>query len=848
MAAATDRFSAPGSVSYDADTMVVGDGTWDFSRNTFLLPNLESPNFDTMRYNGMGNRFSTFTEYHRLIIAHGVLAAMAFLFLLPFSIMTARFYTTRPGMSIKYHAQLNIFAGLLVLAVFILGFFAVGPERHLTNPHHGIGVTIFVMLVLQLVGGRLIRHITKDRSLRIMIHQWSGRTIALLGITQVPLGLTLYGSPDYLFILYAIWMAFLLLLYFILSWRSPTRRELYRTGAGHSEAGRTRVTESEFYESGHRSEGGGTRRWLGPLAAGAGVWALMRGRNKDRARAGSRSRSRSRTRGPEVVASRRGSASYIDEEKYSELPRQRQSGGGGFGRTLGGVAAAVGAGKLFSNWRNRRDTRRDEEYSAISTETPRRHRPTRGAMTASEYGTEMTPNIGPDDTATSLLPPSANPPVMAAAMSAANPRLGSQPPVTPRATRPYRPTDTFVEESEYSSYVSPSRRPADERPRGGPGRGILASLGLGRLAKGFAGWRARREEERYRDEEDLRSGTQASRYTGDSYMSPTRRTSQRPPPAGRRPGQARQDSVLSEMTESSIETRPVGGTYGARSSTRMTSMPSAISPVPVTGRHSRSQSGSRRTVEHVAMPPMPPDPHGVLHSEAEGSRVSAATERPQRRTSSRRRHEGQAAAEVAAARAESLAADEDRVNRVERERYGSPQSQPVSLKLKVHDDRDRNVTLRRLTEEEAMAERNRADSETSLSGVDSPSNRRRYRRDVSRRRAESAAGRPVEQDELAPLPLSPPDPAFARGRRAGKDSAYYSGQPGPSGGTPAAGQTVSSLASPESHGTWSAMSPSPGGPAETAGSAAADNRRRRRLERRRGSSSRPAGTGADMFD
>ena len=33
--------------------MHVGDGTWDSQRNTFLLPNLQGLNFDTMRYNGM---------------------------------------------------------------------------------------------------------------------------------------------------------------------------------------------------------------------------------------------------------------------------------------------------------------------------------------------------------------------------------------------------------------------------------------------------------------------------------------------------------------------------------------------------------------------------------------------------------------------------------------------------------------------------------------------------------------------------------------------------------------------------------------------------------------------------
>jgi hypothetical protein len=44
--------SAPGSSVYSSDSMYVGDGTWDSERNTFLLPNLQGLNFETMRYNG----------------------------------------------------------------------------------------------------------------------------------------------------------------------------------------------------------------------------------------------------------------------------------------------------------------------------------------------------------------------------------------------------------------------------------------------------------------------------------------------------------------------------------------------------------------------------------------------------------------------------------------------------------------------------------------------------------------------------------------------------------------------------------------------------------------------------
>lgn len=50
--ASDDKFSAPGAVTYDSNNLVVGDGTWDFDKNTFLLPNLQGLNFETMRYNG----------------------------------------------------------------------------------------------------------------------------------------------------------------------------------------------------------------------------------------------------------------------------------------------------------------------------------------------------------------------------------------------------------------------------------------------------------------------------------------------------------------------------------------------------------------------------------------------------------------------------------------------------------------------------------------------------------------------------------------------------------------------------------------------------------------------------
>ncbi|PHH80227.1 hypothetical protein CDD80_2428 [Ophiocordyceps camponoti-rufipedis] len=807
-----DRLSPPGGAGYSSDSLVVGDGTWDLSRNTFLLPNLQGVNFDTMRYNGMGNRFASLAQYHRIVLAHAILAALVFLLIVPAAIMTARFYTQRPGYAVVFHAQMQILAGLMLLAVFILGYFAVGPSRSLTNPHHGIGVAIFVLFTLQLVGGRLVRHIVKMRSLRIMIHQWCGRAIALLGIVQVPLGLTLYGSPKYVFVLYTLWMIFLLLVYFALSYRSAGRRELYMSGgtAARSEAGRSRVTESEYLSNNPRPEpGSGRFKWLGPLAALGGL-ALASSRNKERARSRSRSRARSRSysRGPagDLGHSRRGSESYLsDKETELTSPRTGRGagGGGGFSKLVGGAAAAFGVSKLVSGLTGRRrGGERDDDYSAVATETPRRQRSGRGplAPTASEFSSDYTDNYGRrlhDGTNTSFLPPSANPP----------------PPVAGEGRRPTTPRPMYArsaadrDESDYTSYVSPSRRTSGDRSGGGFAKGLLSGLGAGWFAKKMADRRSRREDARLRDEEEMRAGTHGPRYTGDGHPSPTRRS--------RLPTRRRSQTV-SEVTESSINIPPSAPQHGR----------------------------SRSNVEHVSMPPMPPDP-----------------DTPERRTSSRRRREGERAQAEAVARASDLAIHQGHAhNNTRGTRQPSPQGRPLSVKLKMHDDRDRNVTLRRLTEEEAARanrghEGGHGESESSISGLESTGYGRRYRREPSQqgrmeRAAERVAERKVrvveeENDDLSPL--SPPQPSFAKTarRNGGKDSAYYSGGGGgPSGAPPVSSQTASSGGSPDSHATWSQMTPSPAGKMDSA----EDRRRRRRQERRAAASTTSRPSGQDMFE
>lgn len=780
----------------------------------------------------MGNRFSTLAQYHQLITGHGVLAAIVFLFIIPFAVMTARFYRGPPGWAVKYHAYLQILAVGLTTVVFILGFFAVGPNRSLTNPHHGIGVAIYTLILVQALGGRFIRRITK-RSLRVMIHQWTGRAIALLGIAQVPLGLTLYGSPKFTFILFAVWMAFLLLLYFILSWRHGKYHDDVYVHGGRSVAhGGTEISMSERRDE-HRGHG-----LLGPLAAGAGIAALWKGRKNRKERERSRSRSHSRShirsgsRPPEVLSSRRGSHSHLEKDGYAEHTVRPSSGG--FMNKLIGIAGVLGAGAFAKRQLDKRETRKhhDEEYSAVATETPskRQHRLARSQFTESEFTDSMT-DIGRDDRHhgrhSPLLPGPGGPTAAAAALSAAEPR-----PVTPRASHNRRPADSRLDSvfsSDYSSYVSPSRRTRDDREKsGGAGKGILAGLGLGWLAAKMKGRKDRRaEEERLRYEDERRDGYHGSRLTGDGYGSP-RRTSRRRP--------SRTAGTVTTMTGdsdlSSVESRPLGASSAGPPMPPLG--PAGRGPVPIRPVAGESVTRQDAIITPVDMPPIPHDHHGILHRSESGSEdyVSAGGH-PHRRHSSRRRRAGESAAAAAAASASVLASQQDTERHRRDPSHSRAPSQPVSVKVKYHDDRDRNITLRRLTEEEAAREqrrRRRSNSASSLSGSDVGGNgrRRRYRRDSSARRTGT---------ELGTEPLSPPAPAFAGGRKPTKDSAYYSGAPaGPSAApmTPMHGnQTVSSIGSPGSHGTWSGMSPSPSGPTGTDGGiSAAERRRRRRLERR----------------
>jgi hypothetical protein len=101
----------------------------------------------------MGNRFRNIPEYHSLILAHGVIAAIVFLFIVPTAIMMVRFQTLRSAWAVRLHIWFQVLTVALTTVLFVLGWFAVGPTRSLTNPHHGIGLAIYVLVLAQAIGG-----------------------------------------------------------------------------------------------------------------------------------------------------------------------------------------------------------------------------------------------------------------------------------------------------------------------------------------------------------------------------------------------------------------------------------------------------------------------------------------------------------------------------------------------------------------------------------------------------------------------------------------------------------------------------------------------------------------------
>ena len=556
-----------------------------------------------------------------------------------------------------------------------------------------------------------------------------------MGIAQVALGITLYGSPKALFVLYALAVFVLILAYFILTYRDDKYggidyddRYSYSYGSGS-------VAEDR------RQHSGGFSNLVKAGAAGAGIAALT---------SRLRNRSRSRDRGePEVVASRRHSMDDTVDEKYSQYGRDRGREGGWKDRLLkvGAVAGAAGLAKKYLDRRRDRDRDSDiEDYG-----------PPLGGATA----------INPDPMER---------------IEEGRPLPRNQHPLS-HPLNHRRSTSSM----SYDSYVS-----ASQEGRNHGLRNAVAGLGALGLARNiFKGRRERKEQKRLDalKEQERRDRVDNRHLTGDGLprrggrrsslttSTATDSTAGRPHhdpglpppiPAGTFPLQG---GAAGPAAAGHDQNR---SRHGFPPPANLPPPPSNLPPPPSNQPPPPANipPPPRDPVAgQVSMPPIPPDPQGGLfHQE---SSASSADGRYHRRRRSGRNNAAPGAAGLTAGESSSRRDRRHSASVGE----GSPASPPVSVKVKMHSD-GRHVTLRRLPEEEAAAERaarrrskerhgrRRGDSASSLSGAGSGGERWRRTEALERQQAEQmrveserlAAARNQAQNLQAPVPVPPPPP------------------------------------------------------------------------------------------
>ncbi len=496
-----------------------------------------------------------------------------------------------------------------------------------------------------------------------------------------------------------------------------------------------------------------------------------------------RRRSRSPSR-PEVIGSRRHSGSYVEEEKYSHHGRDHEQDGSWTDRLLK-VAAVVGAAGLAKSLLDRRRNRdRDSNVG--------------------DYG----PPLGG---ATPIRPDPLD-------------RVDNHRPL-PSGRRPLnQPLNHRRSESDltYSSYISDEEENPEDR-KGHGLRDTVAGLGAFGLVRNiFKKRRDQKEEERRQREleEERRRRANNQHLTGDG--SPRR---------GGRPGSRTATTDVSSVTTDDDRPRHDSGLPPP--------FPAGVYPRPAPG---APAPGLPLGLNHppsaapINMPPIPPDPQGLFHPESSGSEAYISAGGRQHRRHSGRGPLTAATAGAAAGMATAEANPSRRDRHHETAGGGSPASQPVSVKVKMHSD-GRHVTLRRLPEEEAAAQREarrksrerkggRRRSGSSLGATDGGD---RWRRTEAREKEQAAAMR-IESDRLAAaraqnlsVPLPPPPPGGPYAQPPPIPGNYYPPPPPIPTGSGGPRPGPSSVGSP---GTYDGTN--------TERSDFKENRRRRRAERSKG--------------
>jgi hypothetical protein len=125
-----------------------------------------------------------------MLIAHGVLASLAFVILFPAGAIAIRL-ASFPGV-VWFHAAFQVFAYLIYIAAFGLGVYIASQMEMLDHYHPIIGIVVLILIFLQPIFGFLHHALFKKyqcRTLWSYVHIWLGRIAVTLGIINGGLGL-----------------------------------------------------------------------------------------------------------------------------------------------------------------------------------------------------------------------------------------------------------------------------------------------------------------------------------------------------------------------------------------------------------------------------------------------------------------------------------------------------------------------------------------------------------------------------------------------------------------------------------------------------------------------------------
>jgi hypothetical protein len=130
----------------------------------------------------------------KAVLAHGILASLAFVLLFPIGAILIRLGSFRGAWLI--HGIFQLVAYIVYTAAFGLGVWMVQnlPINLLTHAHPIIGILVFVLLFFQPLLG-FIHHVQFKKHARRTFwshaHVWLGRVVVTLGIINGGLGLLL---------------------------------------------------------------------------------------------------------------------------------------------------------------------------------------------------------------------------------------------------------------------------------------------------------------------------------------------------------------------------------------------------------------------------------------------------------------------------------------------------------------------------------------------------------------------------------------------------------------------------------------------------------------------------------